>query len=60
MLFLSIFKHAPDGIAVDSSGNVWVANYGNGTAGTAAGDSNVTELVGAASPVKTPLVLQPK
>ena len=34
----------PAGIAIDGSGNVWVANYGNGTAGTASGDSNVTEL----------------
>ena len=34
----------PDGIAIDGSGNAWVANYGSGTAGTASGDSNVTEL----------------
>ncbi len=31
-------------VAIDASGNVWVANSGNGTIGTAAGDSNVTEL----------------
>ena len=38
----------PNGsVAIDSSGNVWTANGGNGTAGTAAGDSNVTELVAA-------------
>lgn len=35
---------APGDIAIDGSGNVWVVNSGNGTAGTAAGDSNVTEL----------------
>jgi hypothetical protein len=32
------------GNAIDSAGNIWVANGGNGTPGTAAGDSNVTEL----------------
>ena len=41
----------PDGIAIDGSGNVWVANYGS---------NSVTELVGVASGVKIPLVLQPK
>ena len=41
----------PDGIAIDGSGNVWVANYGS---------NSVTELVGVATGVKTPLVLQPK
>ncbi len=40
---------SPCGIAIDASGNVWVANYGvNGVAGTDPGDGNVTELVGAA------------
>ena len=34
----------PVGIAIDAKGNVWVTNEGNGTAGTASGDSNVTEL----------------
>jgi streptogramin lyase len=32
------------GDAIDSHGNVWVANGGNGTPGLANGDSNVTEL----------------
>src|SRR5450759_3892399 len=32
------------GNAIDSSGNIWVANGGNGTPGTAPGDSNVTKL----------------
>ena len=41
----------PDGIAIDGSGSVWVANYGS---------NSVTELVGVATGVKTPLVLQPK
>ena len=38
--------YIPDAIAIDSSGNVWVANKGNGTGvvGTASGDSNVTEF----------------
>ena len=38
----------PYGIAIDKSGNVWVTNYGNGTSGTGAGDSNVQEYMGAA------------
>ena len=32
------------GNAIDSAGDVWVANGGNGTPGTAAGDSNVMKL----------------
>ncbi len=35
---------SPGGIAIDSSGNIWVANKGNGTPGTGLLDSNVTEL----------------
>ena len=41
----------PTAVAIDGSGNVWIANQGS---------NNVTELLGVASPVKTPLVLQPK
>jgi hypothetical protein len=37
----------PDFIAIDGSGNVWVVNNGDGT---------LNELVGAATPVATPLV----
>ncbi len=37
---------SPTGLAIDGSGNVWVSN---------AGDSSLTEFVGAASPVVTPL-----
>ena len=37
----------PYGVAVDASGNLWVSNTGN---------DSVTELIGAAVPVKTPLV----
>ena len=36
--------NSPQAIAIGKSGNVWVANDGNGTTGTASGDSNVTEL----------------
>jgi len=36
----------PDGIAIDGSGNVWIANIGN----------TVTEFIGAATPVVTPMV----
>jgi len=35
------------GVAVDASGNLWVSNSGN---------DSVTEFIGAAGPVKTPLV----
>lgn len=38
---------SPNGIAIDLSGNVWTTN---------AGDNSVTVLLGAASPVLTPLV----
>ena len=45
---------SPGGIAIDKSGNIWVANKGNGTPGIAnVLDSNVTELVGP-SPTATP------
>jgi len=38
--------NTPTGMAIDSSGNVWVTNTG---------DSSLTEFVGAAAPVVTPL-----
>jgi hypothetical protein len=44
-----LFGAAPQGVAVDASGNVWVSGGGAG---------NVIELVGAAKPVKTPVVGQ--
>jgi secreted PhoX family phosphatase len=44
--FASTSLSTPDGIAVDGSGNVWVTNQNNGV---------VTEFVGAATPVVTPL-----
>jgi hypothetical protein len=37
---------SPAAIAIDGSGNVWVTNTG---------DSSLTEFVGAAAPVVTPL-----
>lgn len=37
----------PDGIAIDASGNVWVSNFGLST---------ITQFLGAATPVKTPLI----
>ena len=39
----------PDGIAIDGSGNLWVAN-------TASNANSVTEFVGIAAPVVTPMV----
>ena len=36
--------------AIDGAGNLWVSNYGSGSG------NNITEFVGAASPVVTPIV----
>jgi streptogramin lyase len=41
----------PYGIALDASGDVWVSNFGAGT---------ITQFLGAATPVKTPLVGPPQ
>jgi len=41
--------NGPSGIAVDGSGNVWTANF-------ATSSSSLTEFIGAATPVVTPLV----
>ena len=43
--------NSPTGLAIDGSGNVWVANTG---------DSSLTEFVGAASPIVTPLAVAVK
>ena len=39
--------NSPHGIAIDGSSNVWVMNGGN---------NSVTEIVGAATPVVTPMI----
>jgi len=45
------YMYNPNGLAIDLSGNVWVANTGaSGSAGT------VTEFIGAAVPIVTPVV----
>jgi len=41
----------PYGIAIDASGNLWVSNFGLST---------ITQFVGAAVPVKTPLLGPPQ
>jgi streptogramin lyase len=41
----------PFALAVDASGNLWVSSFSNNT---------VTEYLGAAAPVKTPLLGPPK
>jgi streptogramin lyase len=43
--------NGPRGVAVDGSGNVWIANYSG---------SSVTEVVGAGTPVITPLAVAVK
>jgi streptogramin lyase len=53
--------YGPAGIAIDSAGNVWVANFGgygiHSTRAQAAQAlyTEVVEIVGAATPIKTPL-----
>jgi streptogramin lyase len=41
----------PYGLAIDASGSIWVSNFGNST---------LTQFIGVASPVKTPLVGPPQ
>jgi len=41
----------PYGLAIDASGSVWVSNFGNST---------LTQFIGVAAPVKTPLVGPPQ
>ncbi len=41
----------PYAIAIDASGNLWVSNHGNST---------ITQFIGVATPVKTPLAGPPK
>jgi streptogramin lyase len=45
----------PYGVAVDASGNLWISNAG----ANALSQSTITEFVGLASPVKTPLLGPP-
>ena len=47
--------NAPGSIAIDASGNVWVANAGGVATATVPG--TVTEILGAAVPVVTPIAL---
>jgi DNA-binding beta-propeller fold protein YncE len=41
----------PFAVAIDPSGNLWVTNFGG---------NSVTEFIGVAEPVKTPLIGVPK
>jgi streptogramin lyase len=41
----------PYGLAIDASGSIWVSNFGNST---------LTQFIGAAAPVKTPLLGPPQ
>lgn len=50
----------PLAIAIDPSGNVWIANGGSTGKHNNISSSSVTELVGAAAPVKTPMIGPPK
>jgi streptogramin lyase len=49
----NVFSGFSGPVAIDGSGNVWVANIGNGTVGTVSGDSNVTELSSTGSLIGT-------
>ena len=46
---------APQAVAIDASGNVWVANSAGRSNST---PGSITQLVGLAAPVKTPVVAQ--
>ncbi len=46
---------SPDGIAIDGSGNVWVGNSGTAATASATVQGFVTEIVGQAVPVVTPI-----
>ena len=41
--------------AIDGSGNVWVTNNGGGSSGQGTGTGSLTEFIGIAPPVVTPL-----
>lgn len=41
----------PYGLAIDASGNIWVSNFGNST---------LTQFIGVATPVRTPMVGPPQ
>ena len=43
---------APQGVGIDASGNLWVGNSGGQLTST---PGTVTEIVGVAAPVKTPI-----
>jgi streptogramin lyase len=45
--FTSGQNYGPGGVAVDGSGNVWLSSYN--------GNGNISEIVGAATPVVTPI-----
>jgi hypothetical protein len=50
--FMGAGLNLPTGVAVDASGNLWVVNNGDGS-------NSITEFVGVAAPVKTPLIGPP-
>jgi hypothetical protein len=47
---------APSALAIDASGNVWVSNQGQ----NATKQFTITEFLGAATPVKTPVIGPPQ
>jgi streptogramin lyase len=49
---------APEGIAVDRAGNVWVSNYGCYGTGCTPGSFTLTEIIGAGAPTLTPVAIQ--
>jgi streptogramin lyase len=49
----------PYGLAIDASGNVWISNF-HGDKSTNVSSGTVTVLLGAASPVRTPMVGPPQ
>ena len=48
----------PAGIAVDTTGNVWVSNFGCNTTGCTPGAFTLTEIIGAGTPTINPIAAQ--
>ncbi|MGH7778443.1 MAG: NHL repeat-containing protein [Candidatus Binataceae bacterium] len=56
--FVGASLNCPGEIAIDAEGDVWVADNTSGCGGS--GPSGVTEFVGVAAPIKTPLIGPPQ
>jgi hypothetical protein len=48
----------PYAVAIDASGNLWMTNFSNETKYPSS--NSITELIGMAAPVKTPVIGPPQ